>query len=169
MRFNRLQALRGCMSPCLGQGGEYEVDPGCLTHSLTPAEREQFDRARLHTRRRRPDHQSKSRPIRGQSTESTPSAPLAERAAWTFPAGCRYPISLTLDPAFIDLIDNPRVFPKVWGISGLESVPLPHALPGHPSGYRSRASARPDVRVAPGLARHHARHSGAGSAAPLVA
>ncbi len=96
---------------------EYVLDPRCLAHSLTLEEREQFDRdgyilvedaltaEQIETYTRAIDRIYAQRATGKEDSLDIPG---------------RLQISdfLTLDPAFIELIDNPRVFPKVWGILG---------------------------------------------------
>ena len=53
-----------------------------------------------------------------------------------------------LDPAFVDLIDHPTTFPKVWGILGWNI--FMHTLTPHAHAARAARGSTGTTRVAPG-------------------
>ena len=93
------------------------MDPGCLTHSLTPAERDQFGRdgyILVEDALTTEQIETYTRAIDRIYTQRA----TGKEDSLDIPGRLQISDFLTLDPAFIELIDNPRVFPKVWGILG---------------------------------------------------
>ena len=88
-----------------------ELDPACARHVLTPAERAEFFERKGYL---------------VVEDALTPDVVAKVREAVDRLAGDPQPgqISVNIadilgrDPAFLDLIDCPRVFPKIWGILG---------------------------------------------------
>ena len=90
------------------------MDPLCLQYRLTEAERRQFQEQGYLVVSEALDHVMNDRLIaavdRVDARERTPSTPRDRLLSFTN--------ILPEDEAFLDLLDWPRTFPKVWGILG---------------------------------------------------
>lgn len=89
------------------------MDPECLTHRLTPSEREFFNANGYLIVENALDADTVNR-----LTAAVDRIDTRERTADTRDKLLSFPNIVHEDSAFVDLLDCPKVFPKVWGILG---------------------------------------------------
>jgi ectoine hydroxylase len=91
----------------------YPVNPACLDHRLTPAERELFNSNGYLIVENALDNSMTQHLL-----EAVDRVDTRERTAETRGKLMSVPNVVHEDHAFVDLIDWPTILPKVWGILG---------------------------------------------------
>src|SRR4051812_47737550 len=89
------------------------MTPECLNHRLTPAERDFFNANGYLVVENALDEPTAARLLAAvDRIDARERKPEARDKLLSFPN------IIHEDPAFVDLIDHPTIFPKVWGILG---------------------------------------------------
>lgn len=90
------------------------MNPNCLEHRLSADERGQFERDGylVVPNALEPDHVARLGALVDRSHQAALASGVAAHEPWVLRN------FLPVDDAFVELVDHPRVFPKVWGILG---------------------------------------------------